>query len=271
MLNVGDILKVAVALKKIENSETAQFYESRTDGKTNALTTVQKDNNVAEPVRIGTIENNDKNQKFISQGYRIYSSEAKSITLCGSSGGLGANTGLYAVKENSDCQNNMYEVKNGLITIHDKTYPIKLTDGFYIIRKLTVLECKRLQTVPDGYKMPCAKTQNYKMLGNGWTIDVIAHILSHIPNFKQSEFEILSMYDGMSCGHIALDKLGAKITNYYATEIDKYAIKTTIANYPKTIYLGDAFNVRKNDFVVAEPKRRKIDIKIVKGEQISLF
>jgi site-specific DNA-cytosine methylase len=79
------------------------------------------------------------------------------------------------------------------------------------------------------------------------------------------------MYDGMSCGHIALDKLGAKITNYYATEIDKYAIKTTIANYPKTIYLGDAFNVRKNDFVVAEPKRRKIDIKIVKGEQISLF
>lgn len=47
-------------------------------------------------------------------------------------------------------------------------------------RKLTVLECKRLQTVPDNYIMNVSKTQVYKMLGNGWTVDVIAHILKNI-------------------------------------------------------------------------------------------
>jgi len=44
-------------------------------------------------------------------------------------------------------------------------------------RKLTPLECERLQTVPDGYTEGVSNTQRYKMLGNGWTCDVIAHIL----------------------------------------------------------------------------------------------
>lgn len=75
----------------------------------------------------------------------------------------------------------IYEVKNGLITIRDKQYPIKLIDGFYIIRKLTVSECKRLQTVPDWYDFsPISNSQAYKCLGNGWTVDVIVHILSNI-------------------------------------------------------------------------------------------
>jgi DNA (cytosine-5)-methyltransferase 3A len=73
-----------------------------------------------------------------------------------------------------------YEVKNGIITIKGKEYPIKLANGFYIIRKLTVKECMRLQTVPEWYQFPVSDTQAYKMLGNGWTVDVIAHILTHI-------------------------------------------------------------------------------------------
>jgi len=44
-------------------------------------------------------------------------------------------------------------------------------------RKLTPLECERLQTIPDGYTEGVSNTQRYKMLGNGWTVDVIAHIL----------------------------------------------------------------------------------------------
>lgn len=71
----------------------------------------------------------------------------------------------------------VYEVKDGLITIKDKQYPIKLTDGYYIIRKLTVEECKRLQTVPEWYVFPVSDTQAYKMIGNGWTVDVIAHLI----------------------------------------------------------------------------------------------
>lgn len=82
------------------------------------------------------------------------------------------------------------------------------------------------------------------MLGNGWTVDVIAHILSYIPGITTEPVEVVSMYDGMSCGHIALDKLGVDVVVYYATEIDKYAIKTTKQNHPDTVHLGDAFQVR---------------------------
>lgn len=52
----------------------------------------------------------------------------------------------------------------------------------YRIRRLTPTECARLQTIPDWYKWQCSKTQQYKMLGNGWTVEVIKHILSFLPN-----------------------------------------------------------------------------------------
>mgnify|MGYP000751982798 FL=1 len=146
----------------------------------------------------------------------------------------------------------VYEVRNGKIVIKGKEYPIKLADGFYIIRKLTVTECKRLQTVPDTYAFPVSDTQAYKMLGNGWTVDVIAHIMSRFTGLTEEPVEVLSMYDGMSCGHIALDKLGADVTAYYATEIDKYAIQTTQHNYPDTVQLGDAFQVRNDDWRLGE-------------------
>jgi site-specific DNA-cytosine methylase len=76
----------------------------------------------------------------------------------------------------------VYEVKDGQITIKGKQYPIKLADGFYIIRKLTVSECKRLQTVPEWYEFPVSDTQAYKMLGNGWTVEVIAHLVRATQN-----------------------------------------------------------------------------------------
>ena len=140
----------------------------------------------------------------------------------------------------------IYEVRDGQITIKGQQYPIKLMDGYYIIRKLTVRECMRLQTVPEGFVFPVSDTQAYKMLGNGWTVEVIAHILSYCPGITVKPLEVLSMYDGMSCGHLALDKLGATVLRYYATEIDKYAIKTTQTNFPDTIQLGDAFQVRED-------------------------
>lgn len=142
----------------------------------------------------------------------------------------------------------IYEVRNGQITIKEKQYPIKLADGYYIIRKLTVQECMRLQTVPEWYVFPVSDTQAYKMLGNGWTVDVIAHILSYCPGITTEPLEVLSMYDGMSCGRLALDKLGANIHRYYTTEIDKHAIKTTQTNFPDTIQLGDAFGVREDEW-----------------------
>lgn len=163
-------------------------------------------------------------------------------TLCGNGGGVGAKTGLYACPEKDGTP--IYEVKDGLITIKGKQYPIKLRDGCYIIRKLTVRECMRLQTVPEGYEFPVSDSQAYKMLGNGWTVEVIMHLMRHFDGITTEPVDVLSMYDGMACGHIALDKLGADIRHYYATEIDKYAIKTAQHNFPDIVELGDAFNIR---------------------------
>ena len=256
------------------------------DGKSRTLTTNKGEGpKIITSIRIGTIENDANHPDHDSQQYRVYSPDGKAVTLCGNGGGLGAKTGLYAVpagmawrgRENGSAfemrddqksnavaatghqsrlvieavdgkQMTVYEVHGGRITIKGKEYPIKLADGFYIIRKLTVTECKRLQTVPDTYAFPVSDTQAHKMLGNGWTVDVIAHIMSHFEGLTTEPVKVLSMYDGMSCGHIALDKLGADVTAYYATEIDKYAIQTTQHNYPDTVQLGDAFQVRNDDW-----------------------
>ena len=69
-------------------------------------------------------------------------------------------------------------VLGGMIEIRGKKYPIKLPDGDYIFRHFSLGERKRLQTVPEWYEFPVSNTQAYKMLGNGWTVDVIAHIFT---------------------------------------------------------------------------------------------
>lgn len=86
----------------------------------------------------------------------------------------------------------IYEVKDGFITVKDNKYPIKLVDGFYIIRKLTVRECMRLQTVPEWYEWPVSKSQAYKMLGNGWTVEVIMHLIQSTLTRKKNDDFVLS-------------------------------------------------------------------------------
>lgn len=125
------------------NDKTEQHIEIRKDNKSNCVTTVQKDTLICAPVRIGQYGKG-------GQGQRIYSVRGKSVTLSANGGGQGAKTGLYK---------------------------IDLPDGDYIIRKLTPVEAERLQTLPDNYTAGISNTQRYKCIGNGWTIDVIAHIL----------------------------------------------------------------------------------------------
>ena len=146
----------------------------------------------------------------------------------------------------------VYEVKNGMITIKGKQYPIKLADGFYIIRKLTVTECCRLQTMPDDYCRAVSNARTYKGLGNGFTAEVIIHILNgalkDIP--KDEEIVVLSMYDGIGTGRYCLDKMGFTNVKYYAYEIDKYAKQIAMSNYPDIIQMGDAFQVREPDWEI---------------------
>lgn len=87
------------------------------------------------------------------QGERIYSIKGKSVSLNANGGERGAKTGLYKVD---------------------------LPDGDYVVRKLHPIECERLQTLPDNYTEGISNTQRYKCLGNGWTVDVIAHIFSFL-------------------------------------------------------------------------------------------
>ena len=58
---------------------------------------------------------------------------------------------------------------------------------------------------------------------------------------------VLSLFDGMSCGQLALERAGIKVNNYFASEVDKYAIKIAMKNYPNTIQLGDVRNVHAKD------------------------
>lgn len=148
----------------------------------------------------------------------------------------------------------VYEVKNGLITIKDKTYPIHLVDGFYIIRKLTCIECERLQTMPDNYTEGVSNSQRYKMLGNGWTAEVIVHILRHgLKDWRRDEpLQVLGMYDGMATGRYCLEQLGFTNIQYFAYEVDKYAIQIAQKNYPDIIQRGDAFAVRNEGWLIPE-------------------
>lgn len=146
----------------------------------------------------------------------------------------------------------IYEVKDGQIEIKGKQYPIKLLDGYYIIRKLTPVECERLQTLPDGYTEGVSDTQRYKGLGNGWTAEVIIHILQgalkDVP--KDEEIVVLSMYDGIGTGRYCLDKMGFTNVTYFAYEIDKYAKQIAMKNYPDIIQMGDAFDLRHPDWTI---------------------
>jgi site-specific DNA-cytosine methylase len=64
---------------------------------------------------------------------------------------------------------------------------------------------------------------------------------------QNKEMDVLSLFDGMACCQIALNKAGIKYKNYYSSEIDKYAIQVTQHNYPNTIQLGDINNWREWD------------------------
>lgn len=211
--------------------------------------TIERKQRAMVAERIGTIEGSG-NTAWDSKGFRVYSANGKSVTLCGNGGGGGAKTGLYAVRTENKYQYLIYEVKNGLITIKGEEYPIKLQDGFYIIRKLTPIECERLQTLPDDYTAGVSNTQRYKALGNGWTAKVIIHILNgalrDIP--QDTPIQVLSMYDGIATGRYCLDKMGFKNVEYHAYEIDKFAIQIAMKNFPDIIQHGDAFAVRNDDW-----------------------
>lgn len=137
------------------------------------------------------------------QGCRIYSAEGKAVTLPSTPGGN--KTGLYwilpdgklavreatkkgyAIAEEGDSVDICYpnsKTRRGRVGKKAKNLMTQLTISVFErkqVRPLHVMECERLQCVPDGYTGPVSKTAAIKMLGNGFNVRVIKHIISHIP------------------------------------------------------------------------------------------
>ena len=102
-------------------------------------------------------------------------------------------------------------------------------------------------------------------------------------NFEKG-ITVLSLFDGISCGQIALERSEIKVDKYYASEIDKYAIKITAKNYPNTVQLGDVSYINANDLPkidlliggspcqdLSNYKYYKKDVKGLDGSKSGLF
>ena len=153
------------------------------------------------------------------------------------------------------CKNITHEIKTRCLTTkQDRSSNTGLIAFEDFCRYITVKEAHRLQTMPDDYCRVATKNQAYKALGNGWTAEVIIHLISYalkdIP--KDEEIIVLSMYDGIGTGRYCFDKLGYNNIKYYAYEIDKYAMQIANSNYADIIQCGDAFRVRDEGWEVEQ-------------------
>jgi len=136
---------------RVSGLHTEQMLEPRSDGKTNCLTTVQKDNLLPRHNNKRLNENISKHNTSIEENtlldsYNLQIHKDKSICI--------------STRINADGNTHVYKNSS--------------------IRRLTPEECEALQTVPRGYTSHVSNSQRYKMIGNGWTVDVIAHIYSFI-------------------------------------------------------------------------------------------
>jgi DNA (cytosine-5)-methyltransferase 3A len=177
-----DISKMPKQITMKENS-AFDYYNNKEvpNGKAKVLgTNPQSTTAVAgQLIRIGKLNSG-------GQGDRIYSPEGKSVGLSALGGGRGAKTGLYLTwgvasrtrSGKKQIEHNGLEKANAMTSVQTDS----MVDIENKIRKLTPVECERLQGLPDNYTEGVSNSQRYKMLGNAFNVDVVAHILSFISN-----------------------------------------------------------------------------------------
>ncbi len=111
------------------------------------------------------------------------------------------------------------------------------------IRRLTPLECSRLQGVPDWYDYDgVSESKQYFALGNGWQCDTIEHCFSFLPKFDRP-IKVWSLFDGMACCAIALNELEIPVGQYISSEIEKSDLKLEINNFPNMIQVGSVTEI----------------------------
>jgi len=170
---------------------------------------LQKEKDVEEkyylkPETLNTILNKMFEGKPLAQAFRIHSTEGKSVTLSAQGGGTGAKTGLYVIipeatkkqyaiaypGDSIDLSFPTSKTRRGRVGNKAKnlmTSPSIYTFDGVRIRKLTPVECNRLQGLPDLYTAGVSDNQQYKACGNAFNVDVVAHILSFIPKKKNEQ------------------------------------------------------------------------------------
>jgi DNA (cytosine-5)-methyltransferase 3A len=181
-LDTGNTNAVEIVAMRGRGQDNKQQLESRNDNKTNCLTSVQKDNLV---IQLNPSKESGGKQPY--QHNRFY--DVNGIAPC-----LNTDTRSPAIQmENHNlvlgCDYRKDEGfrfrENGksgtlMARAREDIYGTGLVKTQLNIRRLTPIECERLQTVPDNYTNHVSDSQRYKMLGNGWTIDIISHIFKYL-------------------------------------------------------------------------------------------
>ena len=183
-LDISDNIIIAMRGRKGESdTKYEQNMEQRKDGKTNCLTTsVSRDNLI---VKAGDFRYDEgfrwrENGKSPTLNARARNAESSDIT-----GQPLVKREIKQLNESKESNGNQPYQQNRVYDIEGITPALMCNKSDLIIntskiRKLTPIECERLQTVSDNYTAFVSDSQRYKMLGNGWTIDVISHIFSYI-------------------------------------------------------------------------------------------
>jgi len=147
-----------------------QYLEMRKDDKSNCLTTVNKDS-VLSYIKM------DKRLKV-----KFHQNKSSTLTGGAHSGGNHSDMDILVIQKPRGFN------KGGVKSVNGKTPTLSSCSWEYnnhilqnnIVRRFSPIECERLQTVPDNYTKGVSNSQRYKMLGNGWTVDVISHIFKGI-------------------------------------------------------------------------------------------
>lgn len=172
----------------------ANYYKGFNSGSQGGVSSLYKGKR--QSIRIGQLKDG-------RQWDRVYNPEGKSVTLNGNGGGGGANTGLYlvvpeATKKGFAIANDGDSVDFSFPTsktrrgrVGNKAKNIMTTQNIGVftkgtIRKLTPIECERLQSLSDNYTEGVSNTQRYRALGNAFNVEVIKHILSFIEYLEKS-------------------------------------------------------------------------------------
>ena len=162
-----DILESGyVNVDKTIHPITASYYKA---GKANFKERKGHRRQGVSTVRIGQLGKG-------GQGDRVYSIDGKSVSLSANGGGRGAKTGLYQIPHGFMKESYKKVDKYPTLCGQNPDTKYKIEDS-NCIRKLTPIECERLQTFDDNYTKGISNSQRYKVIGNSWTVDVICHIL----------------------------------------------------------------------------------------------